>query len=99
MAKPIYFLLGAIPVIAAILLAVPLITKNEIPVSASNSFDKIEIEYTKHQLKKISSTAIAMIIFSLVASAALSSFYFITKSPIDESDAKAKLIFLNSISF
>ena len=54
MAKPIYFLLGAIPVIAAILLAVPLITKNEIPVSASNSFDKIEIEYTKHQLKKIS---------------------------------------------
>ena len=54
MAKPIYFLLGAIPVIVAILLAVPLITKNEIPVSASNSFDKIEIEYTKHQLKKIS---------------------------------------------
>ena len=54
MAKPIYFLLGAIPVIAAILLALPLITKNEIPVSAANSFDKIEIEYTKHQLKKIS---------------------------------------------
>ena len=54
MAKPIFFLLGAIPVIAAILLAVPLVTKNEIPVSAANSFDKIEIEYTKHQLKKIS---------------------------------------------
>ena len=54
MAKPIYFLLGAIPVIAAILLAVPLITKNEIPISAANSFDTIEIEYTKHQLKKIS---------------------------------------------
>jgi len=54
MAKPIYFLLGAIPVIAAILLAVPLITKNEIPMSAANSNDKIEIEYTKHQLKKIS---------------------------------------------
>ena len=54
MAKPIYFLLGAIPIIAAILLAVPLITKNEIPISATNSFDKIEIEYTKHQLKKIS---------------------------------------------
>ncbi len=52
MAKPIYFLLGAIPVIAAILLAVPLITKNEIPTSAANSFDKLEIEYTKHQLKK-----------------------------------------------
>jgi len=54
MAKPIYFLLGAIPVIAALLLAVPLITKNEIPTSAANSFDKLEIEYTKHQLKKIS---------------------------------------------
>jgi hypothetical protein len=54
MAKPIYFLLGAIPVIAALLLSIPLITKNEIPTSAANSFDKIEIEYTKHQLKKIS---------------------------------------------
>jgi len=54
MVKPVYFVLGAIPVIAAILLALPLVTKNEIPVSASNSFDKLEIEYTKHQLKKIS---------------------------------------------
>ncbi len=54
MAKPIYFLLGAIPVIVALLLSVPLITKNEIPMSAANSFDKIEIEYTKHQLKIIS---------------------------------------------
>ena len=54
MVKPILFVFGAIPVIAAILLALPLVTKNEIPVSASNSFDKIEIEYTKHQLKKIS---------------------------------------------
>jgi hypothetical protein len=54
MVKPVYFILGAIPVIVAILLALPLVTKNEIPVSASNSFDKIEIEYTKHQLKKIS---------------------------------------------
>ena len=53
MVKPVYFVLGAIPVIAAILLALPLVTKNEIPVSASNSFDKLEIEYTKHQLKKI----------------------------------------------
>jgi len=54
MAKPVYFLLGAIPVVVALLIAVPLITKNEIPVSAANSNDKIEIEYTKHQLKKIS---------------------------------------------
>jgi len=38
----------------ALLISVPLLTKNEIPISAANSFDKIEIEYTKHQLKKIS---------------------------------------------
>jgi hypothetical protein len=54
MTKPIYFLLGAIPVIIALLISVPLITKNEIPMSAANSADTIEIEYTKHQLKKIS---------------------------------------------
>lgn len=53
MAKPLYLALGAIPVIAALLISVPLLTKNEIPTSAANSFDKIEIEYTKHQLKKI----------------------------------------------
>ena len=46
MVKPVYFVLGAIPVIAAILLALPLVTKNEIPGSASNSYDKLEIEYT-----------------------------------------------------
>ena len=40
--------------IMALLISVPLLTKNEIPISAANSFDKIEIEYTKHQLKKIS---------------------------------------------
>lgn len=54
MVKPIYFALGAIPVIVALLISVPLLTKNEIPMSAANSFDKIDIEYTKHQLKKIS---------------------------------------------
>ena len=54
MVKKIHLVLGAIPVIVALLIAVPLITKNEIPISAANSFDTIEIEYTKHQLKKIS---------------------------------------------
>ncbi|MGH1566379.1 MAG: hypothetical protein ACRBB5_02910 [Nitrosopumilus sp.] len=54
MIKPIYLALGAIPVIVALLLSIPLITKNEIPISAANSLDRIEIEYTKHQLKKIS---------------------------------------------
>ena len=51
----------------------------------------------KDHFKKISTTAVAMIIFSLAASTALSISYFITKSPIDESDAKAKRIFLNQV--
>ena len=54
MVKPVYLILGAIPVIAAILLVTPLLLKNEIPTSAANYTDNIEIEYTKHQLKKIS---------------------------------------------
>ena len=54
MVKPIYIALGAIPVIVALLISVPLLIKNEIPTSAANSLDKIDIEYTKHQLKKIS---------------------------------------------
>ena len=54
MVKPLYIAMGSIPVIVALLIMVPLITKNEIPTSAANSLDKIDIEYTKHQLKKIS---------------------------------------------
>ena len=54
MIKPIYLVLGAIPIIAALLLASPLLLKNEIPTTAANYTDNIEIEYTKHQLKKIS---------------------------------------------
>ena len=45
--------LGAIPVVIALLISVPLLTKNEIPVSAANSFDRLDIEYTRHQLKTI----------------------------------------------
>ena len=54
MVKPLHIALGAIPVIVALLISYPLIMKNEIPTSAANPTDKIEIEYTKHQLKKIS---------------------------------------------
>ena len=54
MVKTAHLVLGSIPIIVALLIAVPLITKNEIPISAANSFDTIEIEYTKHQLRKIS---------------------------------------------
>ena len=53
MIKPIYLVLGAIPIIAALLLVTPLLLKNEIPTTAANYTDNIEIEYTKHQLKKI----------------------------------------------
>jgi electron transport complex protein RnfG len=51
----------------------------------------------KDHLKKILSTAAAMIIFSLLASTALSISYFVTKTPIEESDARAKRIFLNQV--
>ena len=53
MVKPIIIAIGAIPAIVALLIAVPLITKPDIPFSAANPNDTIEIEYTKHQLKKI----------------------------------------------
>ena len=51
MAKPIIFIAGAIPVILAILIMVPLLTETEIPSSAINPNDTIHIEYTKHDLK------------------------------------------------
>ena len=54
MVKPIILVIAAIPAIIAILIAIPLITKSDIPYSAANPNDVIEIEYTKHQLKKIS---------------------------------------------
>ena len=54
MVKPAIIIIGAIPVIFAILIAIPLITKPEIPFSAVNPNDIIELEYTKHHLKKIS---------------------------------------------
>lgn len=54
MVKPIIIIAGAIPAIFALLISIPLITKPEIPFSAANPNDVIELEYTKHQLKKIS---------------------------------------------
>ncbi len=54
MVKPIMLAIGAIPVSVALLIAIPLITKPDIPFSAANPNDTIRIEYTKHQLKKIS---------------------------------------------
>ena len=51
----------------------------------------------KDHFRKVSITASTMIIFSLVASAALSISYFLTKTPIEESDARAKRMFLNQV--
>lgn len=54
MVKPILLVAGAIPAIVALLILVPLVTKPDIPFSAANPNDRIEIEYTKHQLNKVS---------------------------------------------
>lgn len=54
MVKPIILAVGAIPAIVALLIVFPLIIKPDIPYSAANPNDTIRIEYTKHQLKKIS---------------------------------------------
>ncbi len=54
MVKPIVLAFGAIPIIIATLIAIPLLTQPEIPFSAANPNDRIEIEYTKHDLKKVS---------------------------------------------
>ena len=54
MVKPIVIAIAAIPAIIALLIAIPLVTKPDIPFSAATPNDTLEIEYTKHQLKKIS---------------------------------------------
>lgn len=54
MVKPIVLAFGAIPVIIATLIAIPLLTQPEIPFSAADPNDRINIEYTKHNLKKVS---------------------------------------------
>ena len=54
MAKPVIFVIMAIPVILALLIMVPLLTETEIPSSAVNPNDTIDIEYTKHDLRIVS---------------------------------------------
>ena len=54
MVKPVIIIVGAIPVIFALLIGISLISQPEIPFSAANPNDTIEIEYTKHQLKEVS---------------------------------------------
>ena len=54
MVKPFVLAIGAIPVIFAILIIIPMLTMEEIPTSAINSSDKIQIEFTKHDLRIVS---------------------------------------------
>lgn len=54
MARPILIIAASIPVILAIMIAIPMISNPQIPFSAANSDDKIAIELIKYDLKKIS---------------------------------------------
>jgi hypothetical protein len=54
MVKPIILAIGSIPVILAILIVIPMVTMEEIPTTAINPNDKIQIEFTKHDLRIVS---------------------------------------------
>ncbi len=54
MVRPIILVLGAIPAILAVMIAIPLLTQPEVPFSAANTGDIIKFEYTKHHLNKVS---------------------------------------------
>ncbi len=54
MVKTSILIVGAVPVIFALLIAISLITQQEVPITAVLPSDKITIEYTKHQLKLVS---------------------------------------------
>ena len=54
MVKPIILAISAIPVIFAILIVVPMVTMTDIPISAINSNDNVNIEFTKHDLRVVS---------------------------------------------
>ena len=54
MAKPIIFVIMAIPAVLAFLIMIPMLTETEIPSVAVNPNDTIHIEYTKHDLRVIS---------------------------------------------
>ena len=53
MVRPIMILIGAIPVVMALLIVIPQLTKPEIPVTAADSNDVISIEYGMQHLKKV----------------------------------------------
>ena len=54
MVKPVLLVAGAIPVILAIIIVIPLVTTPEIPSTAIDPSDKSEIEFTTHHLRNVS---------------------------------------------
>ena len=54
MVQPTVIAICSIPVIFALLIAIPMLTSTDIPISAINSNDKLEIEFTKHDLRIVS---------------------------------------------
>ena len=54
MVKPTVIAICSIPVIFSLLIVIPMLTSTDIPVSAINSYDKLEIEFTKHDLRIVS---------------------------------------------
>ncbi|MFY9300044.1 MAG: hypothetical protein WAO91_02480 [Candidatus Nitrosotenuis sp.] len=54
MAKPLLLIAASIPVILAVMIAIPMITNPQIPFSATNADDRISVEFTKHRLLKSS---------------------------------------------
>ncbi|MEC7711273.1 MAG: hypothetical protein VX587_03055 [Thermoproteota archaeon] len=54
MVKPILIVGGAIPIILAIIIVIPLVTAPEIARIAIDPLDESEIEFTTHQLRNIS---------------------------------------------
>jgi hypothetical protein len=54
MAKPLLLIVAAIPVILAIMIAIPMIINPQVPFSATNADDKISFEFTKQHLQKSS---------------------------------------------
>lgn len=54
MAKPLILIIAAVPIIFAGMIAIPMIINPQIPFSATNSDDRISIELTRYDLKKVS---------------------------------------------
>lgn len=54
MAKPLLVIGASVPIVMAVLIAIPMITNPQIPFTAANADDRMEVEFTKHEIKKIS---------------------------------------------